>query len=117
MLCSQPIWPTAAGLILPKFNKIPNPVAKFVVDRAIAKGVKFLQNNRLECVFPGRFRVRLAATGRGTLIHATSAIDLAPRKTETPRPGSPNLVEGLARDARIRLGRPLSYSAGTGGLS
>jgi hypothetical protein len=73
--------------------------------------------NSLECVFPGRFRVRLAATGRGTLIHATSAIDLAPRKTETPRPGSPNLVEGLARDARIRLGRPLSYSAGTGGLS
>jgi hypothetical protein len=93
LLCSQSAWATAAGLVLPKFNKIPNPVAKFVVDRLIAKGVKYLQDNSLSCVFPGRFRVRLEATGSGTLIHDTRAIDLAPRKTETARPGSRNVFD------------------------
>lgn len=81
------------GIVLPKLNKIPNPVGKFVVDRLIAKGVKYLQDNSLSCVFPARFRVSLAATARGTLVHGTKALALSPRQTETPRPGSRNVVE------------------------
>jgi hypothetical protein len=68
-------------------------MAEFAVDRAIAKGVKYLHDNSLSCVFPGRFRVRLEATRRGTLIHAARAIHLAPRQTEAVRPGTQNVVE------------------------
>jgi hypothetical protein len=93
MLCSESAWHTAAGIVLPKFNKIPNPVIKFAVDRAISKGVKYLQDNSLSCQFPGRFRVRLEATRRGSLIQWSKAIHLQPRQTETPRPGSGNIVE------------------------
>ena len=93
MLCSQPIWPTITGMVLPKLNKIPHPVVNFVVGQAIGKGVKYLQDNSLSCVIPGRFRVRLSATARGTLVHATQSTTLSPRQTETPRPGSRNIVE------------------------
>ena len=90
--------------VLPKFNKTPNPVAKFVVDRLIAKGVKYLQDNSLSCVFPGRFRVRLEATGRGTLIHDTRAIDLGAAQDRDGPPGLAQRLRRLARDAGVRVG-------------
>jgi len=93
MLCSESSWHTAAGLVLPQLNRIPNPVVKFAVGQVIGKAVKYLQDSSLSCVFPGRFRVRLEETRRGTLIQSSKAIHLAPRQTETPRPGSRNIVE------------------------
>jgi hypothetical protein len=93
MLCSQPIWPTLAGIVLPKLNRIPHPVVNLVVGQAIGKGVKFLQDNSLSCQVPARFRVQLAATSRGTLVQGAKSIRLAPRQTETPRPGSRTVVE------------------------
>jgi hypothetical protein len=92
-LCSEASWATAAGLVLPHLNRIPKPAAKFVVNQLIGWAVRYANDRRLSCVFPGRFRVALSASRRGTLLYDGRAIHLAPRYTETPRPGSRNVVE------------------------
>jgi hypothetical protein len=93
MLCSQPVWPTVTGIVLPKLNRIPVRSPTSSSARSSGKGVKFLQDDSLSCQVPGRFRVHLSATSRGTLVQGTKSTSLSPRQTETPRPASRGVVE------------------------
>jgi hypothetical protein len=93
MLCSEPVWPTVAGIVPPKLNRIPRPVADLIVGQVIGEGCQVPPGLQPQLPGAGRFRVHLSATLRGTLVQGTKSTSLSPRQTATPGRPARGVVE------------------------